>query len=93
MWTGSQFHPSKVYAKQDGAWKQLDTETIGSYLAFEVTGSEADLAIVQAGGIPLWVIAAAAAAFERCRRDAKKHPLRAAGLQGVLGIMGNRAGL
>ncbi len=52
----------KVYAKQDGAWKQLDTETIGSYLAFEVPGSEADLTIVQASSIPLWIIAAAAAA-------------------------------
>ena len=52
----------KVYAKQDGTWKQLDTETIGSYLAFDAPGNEAEIAIVRAGSIPLWLIAAVAAA-------------------------------
>ena len=52
----------KVYAKQDGRWKVLDTETIGSYLAFTVDGNEAELAVVPAGGMAIWIILGAAAA-------------------------------
>ena len=43
----------KVYAKQDGSWKQLSTETIGSYLAFDLPGNTAELAVVLAGGTVL----------------------------------------
>ena len=52
----------KVYALQDGSWKQLTTETIGSYLVFTVSGKEAELAIVHAAGVPVWVFVAAGAA-------------------------------
>ena len=51
----------KVYAKQDGSWKQLSTETIGSYLAFDLPGNTAELAVVP-GSVPAWVIVTAAAA-------------------------------
>lgn len=49
----------KVYAKQGDSWKLLETETIGSYLAFPVSGTEAELAIVPAGSRTVWLIAAA----------------------------------
>lgn len=52
----------KVYAKQDGSWKQLDTEQIGSYLTFELPGNTAELAIVSGGSVPVWAIVIAAAA-------------------------------
>ena len=52
----------KVYAKQGGSWKQLDTEQIGSYLAFDMAGSDMELAIVSGSSVPAWVIVAAAAA-------------------------------
>ena len=51
----------KVYAKRDGSWKQLDTETIGSYLAFTVSGNEVELAFVKSGSMTAWIIAGAAA--------------------------------
>lgn len=52
----------KVYAKQDGSWKQLSTETIGSYLAFDLPGNTAELAVVPGSSVPAWVIVTAAAA-------------------------------
>ena len=52
----------KVYAKQDGSWKQLSTETIGSYLAFDLPGNTAELAVVPGSSVPVWVIVTAAAA-------------------------------
>lgn len=52
----------KVYAKQDGSWKALDTETIGSYLAFTVSGNEVELAFVKSGSMTVWIIAGAGAA-------------------------------
>ena len=52
----------KVYAKLDGAWKALDTETIGSYLAFEVPGNEFEIAVVQTNSMMIWIIVAAGAA-------------------------------
>lgn len=42
----------KVYAKQDGSWKQLSTETIGSYLAFDLPGNTAELAVVPGSSVP-----------------------------------------
>lgn len=52
----------KVYAKQDGSWKQRSTETIGSYLAFDLPGNTAELAVVPGSSVPAWVIVTAAAA-------------------------------
>lgn len=52
----------KVYAKQDGSWKQRSTETIGSYLAFDLPGNTAELAVVPGSSVPVWVIVTAAAA-------------------------------
>ena len=52
----------KVYVLQDGSWKQLETETIGSYLAFTVSGNEVELAFVHTAGVPVWVWIAAGAA-------------------------------
>ena len=52
----------KVYVLQDGSWKQLTTETIGSYLAFTVSGNEVELAIVHSAGVPVWLFIAAGAA-------------------------------
>ena len=51
-----------AYAKQDGSWKQLSTETIGSYLAFDLPGNTAELAVVPGSSVPAWVIVTAAAA-------------------------------
>ena len=51
----------KVYLKQGDAWKALDTQTVGSYLEFEVPVGEAELAFAPAGGVPVWAWAVGAA--------------------------------
>ena len=49
-----------IYIMQDGRWIQAKTEEFGSYLAFDVAGTEADIAAVSV--ISVWWIWAAIAA-------------------------------
>lgn len=51
----------KIYLQENGSWKQLETDTMGSYLTFAVSGSAAEIAVVQTG-LPIWVLAAIGAA-------------------------------
>ena len=51
----------KVYLLQDGAWKAVTTDTMGSYTLFRVTGTEVQIAIVEQG-MSVWVFVAAGAA-------------------------------
>ncbi len=51
----------KVFCKQDGAWKELKSEEIGSYLSFTVSGSQAEIAILSV--LPIWWIWLIAAAL------------------------------
>ena len=78
---GSQSY--KIYAKQDGSWKVMDTETIGSYLTFDVSGNKVELAIVPGSTIPVWVWVAAGAAAAAVlagilliRKKKKKRPAK-----------------
>lgn len=41
-----------VFVKLDGRWHEVDTEVIGSYLTFQVAGSEIDLAVIST--MPIW---------------------------------------
>jgi len=41
-----------VYVKQDGKWKEANTERVGSYLLFHIAGTKAEIAVVQSGEIP-----------------------------------------
>ena len=49
-----------VYALQDGSWKKLDTDTMGSYITFSVSGTDAQIALVKAGSSWVWIAAGAA---------------------------------
>ena len=52
----------KVYVRQDGgAWKAVDTDTMGSYTTFTVQGTTAEIAIVEQSS-HLWVAFAAGGA-------------------------------
>lgn len=69
----------KVYVKQNDSWKAVSTETIGSYLAFTVSGNDAEIAIVPAGSGASWLIFLAVAAVLVLAvllviRRKKKHP-------------------
>ena len=55
---GKSYH---VYALENGSWKKLDTGTMGSYLTFSVSGTEAQVALVEAGSASLWIAMGAAA--------------------------------
>ena len=74
-----------VYAMQDGSWKKLDTDTMGSYLTFSVTGTDARIALVRSGTVLLWIVAGAAAVVVaggvvilRKKKKAKKVPAETA---------------
>ena len=74
-----------VYAMQDGSWKKLDTDTMGSYLTFSVTGTDARIALVGSGTVLLWIVAGAAAVVVaggvvilRKKKKAKKVPAETA---------------
>ncbi len=47
----------KVYLLQDGAWKAVSTDTMGSYTLFEAPGTEVQVAIAEQGVSP-WVFVA-----------------------------------
>ena len=49
-----------VYALQDGSWKKLDTDTMGSYLTFSITGTDAQVALVKSPLVWPWIAAGAA---------------------------------
>ena len=51
----------KVYLLQDGAWKTVPTDTMGSYTLFEAPGTEVQVAIAEQGVSP-WVFVAGGAA-------------------------------
>ncbi len=42
----------RIYIRQDEEWKQAECETFGSYLVFEVPGTQADIAVVSV--FPVW---------------------------------------
>lgn len=44
----------KVYLKDNGSWHPLETDSMGSYLTFTVSGADAEIAVVKAGQ-PIWV--------------------------------------
>ena len=44
----------KVYVNVDGSWQQLDTDSMGSYLTFSLSGTAAEIAVVESG-LPVWV--------------------------------------
>ena len=44
----------KVYLKDNGSWHPLETDSMGSYLTFTVSGANAEIAVVKAGQ-PIWV--------------------------------------
>ena len=73
----------KVYVRQDGSWKAVDTETIGSYLTFEVPGNRVELAVVPGRTLPVWVWVAGGAAVAAVlvsillvRKKKKKRPVK-----------------
>ena len=48
-----------VYVRQDGKWVKTDTEVIGSYVAFPVTGNDVQIAVVSSMSVWwVWLIAA-----------------------------------
>ena len=52
---------AEVYILRNGGWSKARTETMGSYLAFEITGAEADIAVTAGQShIKEFLIAAAA---------------------------------
>lgn len=46
----------QVYELQDGSWKKLDTDSMGSYLTFTVTGTQAQIALVQSSSALVWAL-------------------------------------
>ena len=42
----------RIYVRQGGGWTRADCDTFGSYLTFDVSGSEADIAAVTV--LPVW---------------------------------------
>ncbi len=48
-----------IYVKQDGAWKLANRETVGSYLLFNIAGTEAEIAVVATSGMwQIWLLGA-----------------------------------
>ncbi|MGN0999388.1 MAG: hypothetical protein ACI4PO_07540 [Faecousia sp.] len=41
-----------VFLKENGQWKQIDTQALGTYLAFTASGTEAEIAILST--MPVW---------------------------------------
>ena len=42
----------RIYVENNGAWENVEYETMGSYLIFPVTGSSARIAVIQT--VPIW---------------------------------------
>lgn len=43
----------EIYRQEDGVWQRLETETVGSYLCFELPAGESDISLVSVA-IPWW---------------------------------------
>ena len=52
----------EIYRQEDGAWQRLETETVGSYLCFELPAGESDISLVSVA-IPWWAWAIVGALF------------------------------
>lgn len=52
----------EIYRQEDGTWQRLETETVGSYLCFELPAGESDISLVSVA-IPWWVWAIVGALF------------------------------
>lgn len=70
----------KIYRLENGSWQQLSTDTMGSYLTFEVSGTDATIAVVRSG-FPVWVVIVLGAAavvvvllLVKRRKGHKKQP-------------------
>ena len=71
-----------VFLRQDGGWKRVQTDTFGSYLTFDVTGTQAEIAAVTV--VHIWwvwailalllfgILALVAAAIAKAARKHKK---------------------
>ncbi|MGN0967780.1 MAG: hypothetical protein ACI4O3_00805, partial [Oscillospiraceae bacterium] len=49
-----------IYVKENGTWNKVETQAVGSYLAFQVSGSQAEIAVLSTLSVWwIWLIAAA----------------------------------
>ena len=74
-----------IYVMQDGSWVKADTEEFGSYLSFDVEGSEVDVAAVSVisvwwiwGALALVVIAIAVTIIASVKKHRRRRIARAA---------------